>query len=237
MAPSATATRRALQPLLSALDAHLGPRVARGALLCVSGGSDSRALLEAAARWPGRACGELVVASVDHGTRRDGAHEARAVAALAWARGFSAHVLTLAGTASSEGALRDARDAALAALAARLGLGTLVVAHHEGDVAEGVVLSWLGHGGGPGGAAPPRVTARDGLEVVRPFLQLPRAVLRAALSALGAVGWIDDPEASSARARVRRLLAAVGRGGDLAGPLARAAARSPPPASPPTSCR
>lgn len=225
MAPSATVTRRVLQPLWSALDAHLAPRLSRGALLCVSGGSDSRALLEATAGWQGRAGGELVVACVDHRVRAAGGAEARAVAALAGARGFPAVVVTLPATSPSEGALREARYQALAALARQRRLGSLVVAHHEDDVAEGAVLAWLGAGGGPGGAAPPRVTDLDGVDVVRPFLHLPRATLRGALSALGALDWIEDPEARSARARVRRVLGALGRGRDLRGPLARAARR------------
>ncbi|MBI1946714.1 MAG: hypothetical protein HYS27_13535 [Deltaproteobacteria bacterium] len=225
MARPATETRRALQPLWSALDTHLGPRLATGAVLCVSGGSDSRALLECAARWPGRFGGELVVASVDHGTRLEAAGEARAVAARAGALALPSHVVVVAPGGASEHALREARYRALTSLAHRLGLGCLVVAHHADDVAEGAVLSWLGAGGGPGGAAPPRVADLDGVAVVRPFLHLPRAALRAALSAIGALDWCTDPDASSERARVRALLAEVGRGRALGPSLASAAQR------------
>lgn len=225
MARPATETRRALQPLWSALDAHLAPRLTGGALLCVSGGLDSRALLESVARWPGRFAGELAVACVDHHTRAESAAEAGAVVARASALAFAAHRLEVAPASGGEGSLREARYRSLAALARRLDLRTLVVAHHAGDVAEAAALSWLGSGGGPGGAAPPRVSDRDGVTVVRPFLELPRSTLRAALAAVGALDFFLDPDATSARARVRSRLASIAGDADLAPRLAQAAVR------------
>ena len=225
MARPATATRRALQPLWNALDAHLTPWVKDGALLCVSGGPDSRALLESVARWRGRFDGPLHIACVDHRTRPEGAGEARAVAARARVLGFDAAALTVAPTSGAEAALREARYAALAARAHSQGLGTLLLAHHADDVAEGALLSWLGAGGGPGGAAPPALGDRDGVRTVRPFLELRRAELVRALLALGVDDWFVDPDARSARARVRTHLATLTPGYDPRPALAKAARR------------
>ncbi|HEY4222182.1 MAG TPA: ATP-binding protein, partial [Myxococcota bacterium] len=108
-----------MQPLWSALDAHVG---ARAAVLAVSGGPDSRALLEVVARWPGRSHVVVTVASVDHGTRPESGAEADAVVARAHALGFDAVVLRLDfAHGRGEGPLRDARYRALFHAAAQRG--------------------------------------------------------------------------------------------------------------------
>ncbi len=199
--PGATERRRALQPLWNALDAHLAPHAAAGgALLAVSGGPDSRALLEAAARWPRRHELALEVASVDHGTREASFAEADAVVARARALGFSAHLLRLRRGLRGEAAWRDARYRALSSCARGAGLGAVVVAHHAGDAAEGLLLALTGEGGG---AMVPARALFD-VVVVRPFLTLRREDLRLALAACDAVDTFTEPDASSARARVRR---------------------------------
>lgn len=225
MARPATAARRALQPLWNALDAHLAPWLKDGALLCVSGGPDSRALLEAVARWRGRFGGPVQLACVDHRTRLEGAAEARAVAARAHALGFDGVALSVEAASPSEASLREARYGALLAHAHRQGLGSLVLAHHADDVAEGALLSWLGAGGGPGGAAPPALGEREGLRLLRPFLELRRTELMSALVAVGVDDWFVDPDRRSARARARARLAALAPGLDPAPALARAARR------------
>jgi tRNA(Ile)-lysidine synthase TilS/MesJ len=206
-----TARRRLLQPLWNALDERLRPALARGALLAVSGGPDSRALLEAVARWPHRHEGEIHVAAVDHGTRPESRDEADAVVGRALVLGFSARRLTAAPSALDEAALRAARLAVLVDEARRAGLDALVTAHHAGDLAEGALLGWLGEGGS--GAAMPAVGrwAHGGADilVIRPFLSLARSELALARTACAALDPFVDPEARSARARARR------------GPLAR----------------
>ena len=224
-----TERRRLVQPLLSALDEHLTARVAGGLLLAVSGGPDSRALLEACALWPGRFLGDVHVVSVDHGTRASSSDEAAAVVGRARALGFDATAARLprgVGGRVDEATLRQARYQALLAPARGLQLSCIVVAHHQSDVAEGALLSWLGGGGG--GASMARVRAADAtVEVVRPFLSLTRATLRLALSGVGAHDVVIDPERSSQRSRVRRfeLNALGGSRPRVEAQLARAAAR------------
>jgi tRNA(Ile)-lysidine synthase len=207
-----TERRRLLQPLWNALESHVD--VANGALLAVSGGPDSRALLESVARWPRRFDGEIHVASVDHGTRRESAAEADAVVARARVLGFAGVVLHVDGAGRSEAPLREARYTALFGYARAQSLAAVVVAHHEGDVAENALLSWLGQGGG--------ALARPG--VVRPFVALSRADMRLALAACGVDGAFADPDAVSARSRLRRsLLAPLSTSrGDVEARIARA---------------
>lgn len=215
-----TERRRILQPLWNALDVALLPALSGGALLAVSGGPDSRALLEVVGRWPRRFEGEIRVASVDHGTRPEARDEAAAVVARAMVLGFEAAALpaergTVPPWKHDEGTLRAARVRALVGHARREGLGAIVTAHHGGDVAEGALLSWLGGalgGGGPGAAMVGAGRWGD-VAVIRPFLEIPRRELRLSLLACGAWDAFTDPDARSARARIRReRLAPLGGG-------------------------
>lgn len=220
-----TEHRRLLQPLWNALEASLGPRLGARPLLAVSGGPDSRALLEAVARWPRRHEGDIAVAGVDHGTRPEARAEAAAVVGRALALGFEAAVLTAAPSDDDEAALRDARISVLVAHARRERRRVVVTAHHEGDVAEAALLSWLSLGGQ--GAAMTPAGAWHDVEVLRPFASLSREALRVALFACGATDAFVDPEVRSARAVARRHhLAPLGAGRlDVEGRLAAAARR------------
>jgi tRNA(Ile)-lysidine synthase len=198
MGPIHTERRRLLQPLWNALEAC--GRVP--ALLCVSGGPDSRALLEAVARWEMRA--GFVVATVDHKTRPESADEARSVAARATALGFDVDVLSLSSNIRGEGPLRAARYRALVDAAKARNISALMTAHHAGDLAEGTLLATLGHGGGREGAAMSDDVDTSGLRLLRPFLSLSRDTLRLALTACDANDFFVDPDHHSARAKIRQ---------------------------------
>jgi tRNA(Ile)-lysidine synthetase-like protein len=201
-----TATRRALQPLWNALDdvdAHAAHPLAAGGLLAVSGGPDSRALLEAVARWRARGTRAFIVVAVDHGRRPTAAAEAAAVVDVARALGLAAEVRTVAPHRGDEASLRRARHAALRQAARDHGVGAILLAHHRGDVAEGVLLHLTGLGGGRGGAAPEVVAAAvDGVAAVRPFLSLPKQALADALVALDVDDVVvDEDDAAGKNAR------------------------------------
>jgi tRNA(Ile)-lysidine synthase TilS/MesJ len=205
-----TRARRALQPLWNALD-DVADACAGGVVLAVSGGPDSRALLEAFARWSRRPR-DVVVVAVDHGLRPAAPAEAAAVVARAMALGLEGRVASLSGLRADEASLRAARHRALHAVAVGGGLGAVVYAHHRGDVAEGVLLHLAGQGGGRGGMSPGSVELIDGVARVRPFLGLDKATLAAALVALGihdAVVDEDDVAGKNARARLRQRMAAA----------------------------
>ncbi|MFZ9888418.1 MAG: tRNA lysidine(34) synthetase, partial [Myxococcota bacterium] len=189
-----TARRRALQPLWSQLDRWLGPELQGGALLAVSGGPDSAALLEACATWPRRGSARLEVACVDHGVRPEAASEACGVKARAQALGLVAHVLTATTVRADEASLRTLRYRLLWDCARERCLGAVVTAHHQGDDAEGLLLDLLGLGGGRGGAGMPHYAPQAGGILVRPFLDLGRSVLLSALRAVDAPPPLQDPD-------------------------------------------
>jgi tRNA(Ile)-lysidine synthase TilS/MesJ len=214
--PLTTAARRALQPLWNALndvDQHVARPLAGGAVLAVSGGPDSRSLLESVARWPAASGNHrFVVVSVDHGRRQGSAAEAAAVVDRASALGLPAEVRVVSPHRGDEASLRRARHAALRRAALDHGLGAIVLAHHRGDVAEGLLLHLAGLGGGRGGAAPDVIAgAVDGVVAVRPFLALPRESLERALAALGVDDVVideDDLAGKNARGWLRQAVLA-----------------------------
>ncbi len=207
-----TTVRRAHQPLRNAWAAHVGPRAPGGVVLAVSGGPDSRAMLEMCAHLPDDDRAPLIVAAVDHKSHPASTQAAHDVARRAQALGFAAAVLHADedGRGLGEAAWRAARYRLLTAHARAHGAATVVVAHHRDDVAEGFLLDLLGWGGGPGGAAMAAVRPLGpGVALCRPFLSLPRATLRAALEAQGVTDVFVDPAdeaGDNRRAQARRLL-------------------------------
>jgi tRNA(Ile)-lysidine synthetase-like protein len=177
-------------------------------LVAVSGGADSVALLRLLVdinrsdfwRW------KLVVAHISHGIRgRPGTADARFVKALAKKLHlpFAQKSLRL-GKHASEAAARDARLAALAALAKSHHAAGVVMAHHADDQAETVLLRILRGTGVEGLAAMSPLTTLRGLRIYRPLLAVRRTDLRATLAALKQP-WREDETNSAPRYTRNRI--------------------------------
>lgn len=200
--------------------------------LAVSGGADSLALALLARRWLrlGARKPRVVVLTVDHGLRPESAAEAAGVARLLRPLGFDCRVLGRVGPppqADIEAAAREARYSLLIAAARAEGLTHIATAHHRDDQAETLLLR-LGRGSGVYGlAGMARMSARDGIRLVRPLLDLSRAELAAIVRAEG-LPAVDDPhnrDARFARARMRSLMPALAEEGMTAERLAATAGR------------
>ncbi|MFH6784625.1 MULTISPECIES: tRNA lysidine(34) synthetase TilS [Methylobacterium] len=216
----------------------------RAAILAVSGGPDSTALMGCAAQAGARI--PLVVATVDHGLRSGSAAEAEGVADLAGRLGLPHRTLAWSGpkpAARLQEAARSARYRLLAGLAAETGADLVLTAHTLDDQAE-TVLMRLCAGSGPSGLAgmaaarplaghiaAPRAglldAPLDGLTLARPFLTIAKARLVATCEARG---WPYHRDPSNAdprfgRARLRRLLPLLAEEGLTATRLARLAGR------------
>ncbi len=160
------------------------------AIVAVSGGADSVALLDLlAAVAPSRGV-RLVVAHADHGIQATGRSVAQAVQALAerYELAFELGELRL-GPGASETVARRARYAWLGAVQRRHRARYLVTAHHQDDQIETVLLRAL-RGSGPAGLAGMPARGRGGL--VRPLLPFTRAELAAHVAARG-LPHHDDP--------------------------------------------
>ncbi len=193
-----TKTRRLLQPIWNAFDSYLAPYCEQGVVLCVSGGSDSRALMEAVALWPKRFANIRVV-SVDHRARPEALDESLAVCARARVLGFDATQISLEPGKTDEATLRKRRYAAIQG-------NILVTAHTQDDQAESFIMDLMGQGGGPEGAGMLPVSAN----IIRPLLEFSRAYLIAVLTELGIYDYVNDPtneHSTGKRVGVRHFLA------------------------------
>ncbi len=179
-----------------------------GLLLAVSGGADSMALLEVAARVRRRrklAGIRFVVGHVDHGLREDSPRDAALVRARAEGLGLAHEErrLCLALGGNLEERAREARYSALAEMASAAGCGAVVTAHTATDQAE--TLLWrLARGTGPDGLAGMRPARHLGprLLLLRPLLKVTRDETRAYCAA-SSVPFHDDTTNVDERPRAR----------------------------------
>lgn len=219
----ATDRRRLLAPLHRALDAWRaahGGTIGTRSVLAVSGGPDSRALLEAFASWRGRAAIVPVVVSIDHGTTPCSATHAARVVARARVLACEGRVVRVRATKLDEASLRAHRREALVHVAREVGARVIVTAHHADDEAEGALLALLGAGGGPEGAGMGAFAPLDdegACFVARPLLGLSKSTL--ALACTGARAFdvvVDERDARGigARASLRAHLLPLMRGVD-----------------------
>lgn len=161
--------------------------------VALSGGADSCALLLACARrWPG----QVHALHVHHGLQAAADDFERHCAGLCERLALPLHARRVDARAargqSPEAAARQARYAALAALAREQAIADIALAHQADDQAETLLIA-LSRGAGLAGlAAMPALALREGLRYHRPLLALPGAALRDWLREQG-VDWMDDP--------------------------------------------
>lgn len=168
------------------------------ALVAVSGGPDSEALLDLLHRTRAVHGLELVVAHVDHGIHPESGRVAELVRAHAVERGLPFEGVALGlGTSAGETAARAARYAWLARIRARLDASCVFTAHHADDQVETVLMRVLG-GSGPAGLAGMR--ARSGW-LVRPLLPFRRVALLRYVRERGLPVWIDPANADPVHLR------------------------------------
>jgi tRNA(Ile)-lysidine synthase len=163
----------------------------RPLVLAVSGGLDSMALLDAAARVARHRV--AVVASFDHGSGPDATRATAFVCREAAKRGLAAVAGRTDRVLSGEAGWREARWRFLSDVARRVD-GVVVTAHTEDDQLETVVMRAMRGAGARGLAA---LHARSAA-VSRPLLTLRRAALESYVAARG-VRWVVDPTNASLR--------------------------------------
>jgi len=217
-APSASISAAEMQALpIALLEARtlLAPlrRFSRVAL-AVSGGPDSLALMQLAARLRAEFGVSLTVLTVDHGLRESSGEEAAMVGRQAAALGLPHAILTWASgesrAASLQARARAARYDLMAAYCHAHDIQALVTAHHLDDQAETFLMRLKRGSGLDGLAAIPERGAWAGIAVLRPLLDVQKARLVATLREAD-VRFVCDPsnhDPRFERARVRD----VGRG-------------------------
>lgn len=168
--------------------------------------------MHVAAAISGDRVAEFSVATVDHGLRSGSRQEAEAVGVAARRLGFSHAILPWPGVKPASGlqaAARAARYVLLVRRAHEIGARAIVVAHTADDQAETVFMRETRGSGARGlsGMAEQSLIAAEASEPVallRPFLSVRRADLRAFLRSIGA-DFIDDPSNEDRRFERVRL--------------------------------
>lgn len=191
--------------------AHHVPNGGRVAV-ALSGGRDSMVLLDAAVVVCAGAAA-LVAIHVHHGLARDADHWATFCANECAKRGvpFWTTELRIAAKPEDgiEAAARTLRYRALAKAARVAQTSFVLLAHHQDDQAETLLLQ-LARGAGPHGLGAMAVAReRDGITWLRPLLDLPRATIDTYVQARG-LSHVDDASNNDPRFRrnaVRHMLA------------------------------
>lgn len=199
-------------------------------VVACSGGPDSMALAILTDRWLQRFGRRAEVLIVNHGLRPEAGAEARQVASVLQQVGIAATVLDHTGA-------RPQRDLQAAARAIRFGLmqdwmaahgrRDLLLAHHQDDQAETVMLRLARGSGVDGLSAMSALTERDGIRLIRPLLGFPKSCLVATVEQAG-LPYVTDPsnrDAGFARVRMRGLQAALAAEGMTPARLAATAER------------
>jgi tRNA(Ile)-lysidine synthase len=164
----------------------------KSAVVAVSGGPDSVALLDLLVQSAGIHELRLIVAHFDHGIHPDSSVIADQVAQLAGSSGLPFEVgRGRLGPHAGEGEARSRRYAWLEAVRTRVGADVILTAHHAEDQAETVFMRFLA-GSGPAGLA--GMSPISGC-LVRPLLQIHRIELTAYLRKRGLSAWMDPANA------------------------------------------
>ena len=158
------------------------------ALVAVSGGPDSVALLDLLVQTQEVHGLDLVVGHVDHGIHPDSALVAHQVESLAQHYGIPVEIGRLAlGPGARETEARAARYAWLEEVRVRLGAEIIFTAHHADDQVETTLMRVLA-GSGPAGLA--GMAPASG-KLVRPLLSVGRRDLLRHIQERGLEAWAD----------------------------------------------
>lgn len=202
-----TKTRRLLQPVWNVLNKI---STQNGLLLCISGGSDSRALLEITARWPDK-LKNIHTVTIDHGVRTSTFLEGKLISGRAKILGFFPHLISLSSyeILQNESNLRMHRYNLIWKLAKKLNINSIAVAHTMDDQAEGFIMDILGIGGGEEGAAMPYMLKKSDGMIIRPLIYFSKKYLITILTELKQKNYFIDPndtQLRNNRAQTRALI-------------------------------
>lgn len=206
-----TEKRRIKQKIWQALDNYLLPHIGSGVVLAISGGPDSRALLEGVSSWPNRVKGRFIVFTMDHRSRADSANEAEFISRRAKRLGFECEKISLpiAKILTGEKDLRDIRYEEIKRVATKAKCSVICTAHQQDDNSEGYIMSLLGVGGGSLGAAMEYLEFKENFLHCRPFLDLDKKDLLLYLTTIGVNDFVRDlldEKSLGSRALVRNQL-------------------------------
>ena len=197
-----SSVRRAVEAAL--VEGGLRPPGGR-VLVALSGGPDSRVLLDALCALRARLRLTVSVCVVDHGLRAGSAREAAGALELATRLGVEGRVERVRPEDRSARAARDARYGALGRVAAACGAEAIALGHTASDQAETLFDRLLRGAGSRGlGAMAPVRPLPGGILLIRPLLDVARDEIEAYVAREG-LAVVRDPSNEDLRFRRSRL--------------------------------
>ena len=207
---SPRADGRGESALVRAVDRSLAEHVTASARVAValSGGRDSVALLAAVIECGRVKPADVLAIHVHHGLSAQADAWADFCARLAAGHGIALVTqrvgIDLHDADGIEAAARSARYEALRSAAREAGATAVLLAHHQDDQAETLLLQLLRGAGVHGLAAMPIARTSDGLIWLRPLLDIPRRDLEAFVRARK-LAYVDDDSNATDRHRRNAL--------------------------------
>ena len=169
-------------------EAHAGPRL----LVAVSGGADSVCLLLCACALRKKGY-EVTAAHVRHDLRETALRDERFVHALCERLGvaFRSAAVHVPAAGSTEAQAREVRYHAFGEIYRAVQADALLLAHHQNDQAETVLMRLIRGCGTEGLAAMKRRSLFEGMVLLRPFLSVSAEEIRETLRNAGQP-WCED---------------------------------------------
>jgi tRNA(Ile)-lysidine synthase len=168
-------------------------------LVCVSGGSDSVALLHILSILSPRFNIKIGVAHLDHSLReKDSEQDAKFVESLALKLDLPFHIQKThvkkyaeKEKLSVEDAGRKARYDFFLTISEKIGYSKIATAHHAGDNAELILMNMLRGAGKSGLSGIPPIRRKGGKSIIRPLIHLSKNEIHAFLSESG-LHYVQD---------------------------------------------
>ncbi len=202
-----TIKRRSLQPIFNTFNINIKPYLMNGIILAISGGSDSRLLLESIIQWPNNILDKLIIVFCNHKTKNTSYNEGNIVIARAKTLGFKSKIINLPNINNkNESNLRILRYKQLWRLAKKYNIQSICTAHHANDSAEGYLLNLFGYGGGISGSGLVNKIYMYKLTLLRPFAHIYKKTLLLSLNATNIINYFQDKldiQQISKRAQIR----------------------------------
>ena len=185
---------------------------ANSVAIAVSGGADSMALLILTHEWAAHKNIKIIALTVNHNLRVEAQQEAEKVGEFCAKIGVEHHILrwehSQLPTSKIQESARDARYVLMCDFCHKNHIKYLLTAHHLGDQIETFFFR-LARGSGLNGLACmfPQ-TIKNGINLLRPLLCVPKTRLIATLKAKNQE-WIEDPtnqNTNYTRVRIRKSL-------------------------------
>jgi len=167
-----------------------------GIIIGVSGGHDSRVLLEILSKYPNRIYGKYLVVTINHKTRLESNYECDFIVNKAKSLGFKAKKIDIFinnNKIKNESFLRNERYRQLWWIARRYKYKSICTAHIKDDNTESYLMHLLGWGGGKIGASMPILRRFKHGFLIRPLLLFTRKDILSFLTIFKITNYFNDP--------------------------------------------